>query len=64
MNDFKCQSFGCYCLGPFLPLMERIVVSFTLEALILCQKFMDMQVCLHLLSSLDQFFIEWSKGLQ
>ena len=64
MNDFKGQSFGCYCLGPSLPLKGRTVVSFTLEALILCQKFTDMQVCLHLLSLLDQFFTEWSGGLQ
>lgn len=64
MNDFKGQSFGCYCLEPFLPLVGKIVVSFTLEALILCQKFTDMQVCLHLLSLLDQFFTGLSKGLQ
>ena len=64
MNDFKGQSFGYYCLGPSLPLMGRTVVSFTLEALILCQKFKDMQVCLHLLSSLDQFFVGWSEGPQ
>ena len=64
MNVFRSQSFGCYLLGPFLPLLGRIVVSFTLVALILCQKFTDTQVCLHLLSSLDQFFTGLSEGPQ